>query len=216
MLLTAIDGEEPLWKRGASQLVRLLRHRQGIVITGLALWDFEAVNTVEREPGGGLGKYTPIYLEPLDREECRTMVEYIGGIVNMEFTPESLEVIYEETGGHPFWTRLLCDSISRTRRSCYPKLVVTPSEVKQAADEFPSLYKRFMVELLESLTGTEQRILRELAHPSGPVQLDQAPDSSMREVLTHLKYYGLVEELPARPGRYGLRMRLLAQYLQSL
>jgi hypothetical protein len=214
-VLYARDGRDSLWKRGAGQLVRLLRHRQELVITGLTLWDFEARDIVEREPSGGLGKYTPIYLGPLRREECDTMITYIGGIISMEFKPESLEAIYEETGGHPLWTRLLCDAISRTRRSRSERLVVTPTHVEQATTEFLSLDKRFLLQLLDSLKGAEQRALRELGRYTEPVNVAELAEPLSPEILMHLKYYGLIEEAPVGSARYRLRMRLLARYLQS-
>jgi hypothetical protein len=214
-LLEASDKTGPLWDRGASQLVRLLRHRQEMVVTGLTLWDFEARDIVERQPGGGLGKATTIYLGPLGREECDTMITYIGGIIAMEFEPASLDAIYAEAGGHPLWTRLLCDAISRTRHSRYERLVVTPDHVERAADEFLSVDTRFLAESLEALTGTEQRAVREFSRHTEPVSLGDLGEAVSRDTLTHLKYYGLIEEAPDGPARYRLRMRLLARYLES-
>jgi hypothetical protein len=211
-VLMARDDVESLWKRGASQLVRLLRHWQDTVSTGLTLWDFEARDMVERE--GGLGKYTPIYLGPLGAHECETMITYVGGIINMKFEPESLVSIYEDTGGHPLWTRLLCDTISRTRHSRYEQLIVTSAHVEQATNEFLSLDKRLILQLLESLGGAEQRVLREFSRYQEPVKVADLVQPLSLETLTHLRYYGLIEESPAGSGRYHLRMRMLARHLQ--
>ncbi len=217
-LLSPQNGADALWKRGAGQLVRLLHHRKEIVVTGLTLWDFETRNSIEQEPGLG-GKYATIPLGPLEREACDTMITYIGEIINMDFRFDSdtLAAIYRETGGHPLWTRFLCNTISvtRTRHFRYERLNVTPAHIEQAAVEFLSLYKHLLDLSLATLKGAEKRTLRELARSSQPIKATDLSPPPSNDVLTHLKFYGLIEETPTGSGSYRLRMRLLARYLQS-
>ena len=213
LIMRPLENGSSLWERGAAQLVRLLRRQEGIVVTGLTMWDFETRDIVEStKSGSGLGNYKAIYLRPLSREECDRMITYIGGIINMEFELEGLDEIYLETGGHPFWTRLICDAVSSIRRSSYEHLKVSRAHVRQAANEFMSRDKRFLVELIESLPGAEQRILRDMGRQ--PDQPFPPSDHSSHDVLDHLKSYGLVDELSSQPGQYRLRMGLLARLLQ--
>jgi hypothetical protein len=205
------DGDG-LWQRGAGRLVRLLRSKQ--VLTGLLVWDFAARDLIERDQTGGLGRYTTIYLGPLHRNECDKMIIDIGSIINMKYKAEALDAIYNETGGQPLWTRVLCDKISGERRSAYEALTVTQADVDHAATEFLNLEHRHLSEIVNLLSGTDYRVLQQLASASAPL-----PTSGLgpqgAEAAEQLRKYGLAEESPSGSGRYVVRMHLLARYLQS-
>jgi tetratricopeptide (TPR) repeat protein len=56
--------------------------------------------------------YQPIYLSCFNLEECSEMVVKLGKIIGLEYTKEGLERIFDETGGHPYITRVLCSCLA--------------------------------------------------------------------------------------------------------
>jgi hypothetical protein len=56
----------------------------------------------------------PHYLEPLDEDTVRTMVQHIGKYLGMKFTPEVFNYLRQEFGGHAFLVRLACSEVYRT------------------------------------------------------------------------------------------------------
>lgn len=214
MLLNTSVGEKSAWHRGANQLVRSLRTWENIVITGLTVWDFDTVERIERTHGGGLGKYRPIKLKPLEKNECDTMIKHIGSIIHMNFSEESLTAIFKEAGGHPLWTRLLCHGIDESRTARNEQMDVTLDDVTQKAQDFIIVQKRFLTELIDSLKPGERKVLEELSRHSTLVSRSQFSDGTMHDALMYLKEYGWVEE--PKPDHYRLRMNLLARYLRTL
>lgn len=206
-----LEGENPLWERGGRALLRRLRHRQDFVITGLTMWDFQALEYVESGPGGGLAKYTPIYLSPMSVNECKTMIDYIAGIIGLRFGTTQVADLYLETGGQPLWTRYLCDSISRKLKSDGQR-EVTEEYVDAAVSEFSTLYPRLLPNQLDSLTGDEKRVVANLClGPEG--QSVESRSLGKRSTLQRLAYYGLVEEVER--SYYRLRMGLLRRYVRE-
>jgi hypothetical protein len=55
--------------------------------------------------------YEEVFLTGFDRMECDAMIEGIGRLMGIEYTPESLALIYSESGGHPFVARQLASSL---------------------------------------------------------------------------------------------------------
>lgn len=212
LLLEPREAREPLWEVGGRELIRLLRQHRELVVTGLTLWDFATRDRLETEPAGGYGKYNSIYLQPLNSTDCAKMITYIGGIINMEFPPATLAAIYVETGGHPLWTRFLCDDISRKRLSRNERIIVTLDQVAQAADHLLNLETRLFHHGLVVLSAEERQALHELAAAPQPLPLR----TTHAKVLAQLEEYGFIERPSTAPESYQLRMRILARYLQSL
>lgn len=213
-------GQPNLWQNGAGDFVRSLHAQQETIITGITVWDFDTLNNIDRELNYFSGKDTVIYLGPLAEEECRTMIERIGGIINMRFEKESIDAIYRETGGHPYWTRLLCDSISSKRSSRYEVIEVNKAMVEKAASEFVSIHQNFRDQVLELLKPTERKILAMLGASKKPIPLEDfnprlsLSEKDLRDGLTHLERYGWV--VSSLSNEYSLRMSLLNRYYQIL
>ena len=62
------------------------------------------------------------------------MLEGIGRLMGIEYTPESLAMIYQETGGHPFIARQLASSLA----SSFPgrPLLIEPASVETGIDDY--------------------------------------------------------------------------------
>lgn len=221
VLIHADNGDEAtnLWKHGAQGLIKMLHQWPDLVILGLTVWDFDTLNFVENTLGPASGKDTVICLGPFNKSECHKMIEEIGGIINMRFDAESLEKIYQESGGHPLWTRLLCDLISRTRHSRNESIEVHIQSVEKAAEEFVAIEKRHLLLALESLEITERRLVESLSRSGVPLTLDECVNKTrlninqVKERIPYLQRYGWVEALP--DGCYTMRMNLFARYFGS-
>lgn len=204
-----LTGAPSLFELGGRDLLRRLRHRQGFVVTGVTVWDFEGWDQVE--PGGGLGKYTAIYLSPMSVQECQEMIEYLGGIIDLEFPINCILDIFLETGGHPLWTRDLCDSISRGLGP-EARRVVRSRHVEAAVGDFLMSHKEQLRYRLESLTREQKRVVAKLS------ELDEqqsvaASELGSPETVRQLGYYGVVE-WAAKAG-CRLRMGLLRRFIRE-
>ena len=51
------------------------------------------------------------YIKPFSQEEIQTMLEEIGQLMGVKFTPDLLTTIHEESGGHPFIARQIASSL---------------------------------------------------------------------------------------------------------
>ncbi len=207
------EATDNFWNCGASRAIRMLRTHP-LVTMILTMHDFQTPGLVEDEfdGSGGLGKYDTVHVQPLKYADCNRMITYIGGIINMVFDEASLSKIYAETGGHPHWTRLLCDAISATRQNRFEQINVTPEHVEAAAQRFPSSYERFIRQPLEALNPLEQQARDELAASDHPLKLEEFSASIGLQTLDALLSYGLIEQTES--GAYQLRMGLVSRYLQ--
>jgi len=203
-----------LWACGASHLIRLLRTRQ-LVTMVLTAQDYHTLNRIEAasEGSGGLGSDI-IDVSPLKYEDCSRMITYIGGIINMAFENASLEAIYTETGGHPLWTRLLCDSISTRRQNRQERITVTPADVEQAANRFVSVHERLITRSLATLTGEEKQVRDQLVQSDKPLMFEDFSPPVSRKALEYLEHYGLIERTAG--GAYQPRMQVVVRYVKRV
>ncbi len=205
---------DTLWNCGASETLRMLRTHP-LVTMILTMHDSQTPDRIEDEysGSGGLGKYDTISVQPLKYAECNRMITYIGGIINMVFDDVSLGKIYAETGGHPQWTRILCDTIINTRRKQLEQIIVTPEHVEDAAQRFLSSHERFIREPLNALNNKEKQVQDELAASDHPLKLEEFSAPINRQTLNALFNYGLIEQTES--GAYRLRMGLVTRYLRA-
>ena len=57
--------------------------------------------------------YDEVFLAMLDRVECDQMVQGLGELMGVRFDRESLDLIFDQTAGHPYVTRQLCSRLVR-------------------------------------------------------------------------------------------------------
>ncbi|KPA10412.1 ATPase domain protein, prokaryote domain protein [Candidatus Magnetomorum sp. HK-1] len=70
------------------------------------------------------------FLSPLSQEENDTLMQTLGLKVGLTFTKEALDLIYEETGGHPSFSRVLGSFIHKKGHG-----EVTPHRVNEAVGQ---------------------------------------------------------------------------------
>jgi hypothetical protein len=162
------------------------------------------------------GFYHKIFLPPLERAECDEMISKLGQGMSVSYTPESLDLIYQNTGGHPFIARQLCSAIIRlfdTR-----PLLVDKTEVEKGIQEYIFSEAKVFQEIIERLDRdfpTEKEILAVLARTEGPVPfqvLRAQHDITDEDALRHLVGYQLVERLG---DTYQIKIGLLRRWLKE-
>ena len=104
-------------------------------------------------------------LAGLTPEDCRTMVRTIGGRMALRFAHDALDIIVQETGGHPALARTLGDLVDQNT----PPMARTPALVN--ADVIRSVLPRFsrevdddMRELVDASNDFDQRAADYLVH----------------------------------------------------
>ncbi|HZS93900.1 MAG TPA: tetratricopeptide repeat protein, partial [Chloroflexota bacterium] len=135
--------------------------------------------------------FRPEFLPPFSLDECMEMIRTLGKGMSVYWDDPSIEAIYDETGGHPFLTRLLCSKIARhnpARPLRVNRDLVTQQIVPFLRDEGDKIDQ--ITELLHTNFPEEERILEQIA-------LDQAPSSIPDDALRHLQHYHLVAIDPA-------------------
>jgi hypothetical protein len=54
------------------------------------------------------GAFEISYLEPLSIADCEDMIRTLGSRVNLEYSKEAIDLIYQNSGGYPFIARQIC------------------------------------------------------------------------------------------------------------
>jgi WD40 repeat protein len=165
--------------------------------------------------------YDEIFLAPLDRADCDAMVQGLGAILGVEFPPESLGRIYEETAGHPFVTRQLCSRIVQR----YPErpLRVIGAMVEAGVAEYLELRYEYLREIYEHYLSEDAQTVLEGIAIRRSAWLDRpAMDEILAEsvetpggrvrALQELELFHLVVR---RDGRFEVPMGILMRYLRS-
>ena len=171
--------------------------------------------------------FQEIYLSPLTKEDCIQMVRNIGRQVGLVYEDESVALIAEYSGGHPFLARQLCSLLYKQRGR-------QPGQIKAAA--IPAAVEHFIydeqtVTHLDAgiwqdagnpaLWGEEQAqinqaLLLELARADGPTPQDRLLDSPnadlRRTALINLERFHFIHQ--SEPGVYALRYGLLRTWLR--
>ena len=78
--------------------------------------------------------FTEAYLQLLEPDEARTMMQTLGRGMGVRFTDTACVRIVELTGGHPYFTREFCSFL--TRRSVERPLHVTVEKVEAIVDPY--------------------------------------------------------------------------------
>lgn len=78
--------------------------------------------------------FTEVYLQLLEPDEARTMMQTLGRGMGVRFTDTACVRIVDLTGGHPYFTREFCSFL--TRRSAERPLHVTLEKVEAIVDPY--------------------------------------------------------------------------------
>jgi tetratricopeptide (TPR) repeat protein len=165
-----------------------------------------------------LGLLYPFYLGPLQREQAAQMLQTLALRARLEFQPEALDKIFDETGGHPSLTRAMGSQLLLLRVSR-----ITPQEVASAVDAFLKDADRTAVikAIYEHrMNRHEQEIARRLA-TQGPQEMTAFYPAEaglerrrkIRDAVQSLVDTKVLQEQPDGriAHRYGLMKRLIEQ-----
>jgi hypothetical protein len=102
-------------------------------------------------------------LPPLSEEACKTLIVTLGARMGLDFAPESLLRIYQETGGHPFLLRQLSSAIVRQVPASHASpesLQVTPAWVERALSAYLPLRDDYFEEIWQWLSAGQREAVR--------------------------------------------------------
>jgi SOS-response transcriptional repressor LexA len=125
------------------------------------------------------GRFRPKPVEVLQREDWDDMVKTIGELAGLEYTSESLDMLYYKSSGHPQITRKLCSCLVELRDRAEIDSSIAVEDVRLAVSyflgdplKFEYLETTFWNDPLSSDLDTEQRLMQELAREEGVLEND--------------------------------------------
>lgn len=130
--------------------------------------------------------YKTLFLPPLSRPDIRQMIQNLGKGMSVYWSSSAIDEIFNECGGHPFLTRVLCSQISkkylqRPLNVTYEMVVAEiPIFIQDKSDKFEQI-----TELLHAHFPEEEKLLEKLAIGA---KLGSISDESIR----HLVGYQLI------------------------
>jgi hypothetical protein len=155
--------------------------------------------------------YKEMFIPPLEKHECKEMVERIGRGMGLTYTDNALERIFREGGGHPFVTRQLCSRIAKHHKE--RPLHVDVPKVETGINEFlfedSDIFREIMDRLQRDFPSEKEALLL-IASGSNK----EVPVASMarenREALKHLVGYQLID----RQGSvFKIKLNLFATWI---
>jgi excisionase family DNA binding protein len=149
--------------------------------------------------------YKTVFLPPFSEEECVEMIRTLGQGMSVRWEDEAVKIIFSETGGHPFLTRLFCSRIIQHYRT--RPLIVTAEMVRDQIVPFirsEGSNLEQITELLHRNFPEEEEFLLQIA-------LDEAPDNLPDESLRHLLGYHLIYD---EGTSYRISLNLLRRWIR--
>jgi tetratricopeptide (TPR) repeat protein len=225
--LIPTDGRGQGGIREYDEVLGLLKalHREGWLLV-LACGRTAALN---RQASWGkienpfVGMLKPHFLNPLPPDENDLLMTALGRRGGLTFTPAALRVVYDETGGHPLFSRMLGTQILRAGRG-----QADETRVRQAVERFLEDRDQRAIPLAiyeERLDEDEQAIVRQLAlaGPLQPTELfpaeaDVPRRRQIRDALANLIDTTVLTKLPDGrvAHRYGLMRRVIQREQEEL
>jgi hypothetical protein len=102
----------------------------------------------------------PISVRPLTLTDCNRMIQDIGAMAGLYYTPEALSSIYKLTHGHPQITREFCDFLYKHQVKSIPRTIEV-DEIVQAANKY-IFHESTIRSLLSSLDQNDQEVVLDL------------------------------------------------------
>lgn len=149
--------------------------------------------------------YKSIFLPPLLRDECAGMIKTLGKSMSVYWEDEAIELLFAETNGHPFLTRVFCSRIAKeysTRPLTVTKEMVQSQILPFIRDEGNKLEQ--IIELLQTHFPKERQLLEQIA-------LNELKQELSDESVRHLLGYHLIV---AKGHGYCLTLNLLNRWLR--
>jgi hypothetical protein len=155
---------------------------QAGVFSMVAAMEYPWIHLIDRFPHNKrfqnplYGRFRLKPVELLQREELDDMVQTIGELAGLEYTAESLDVLYHNSSGHPEITRKLCSCLIELRDSDEISSPITAADIYLALGYFLEhpldyayyLETTFWKDPLSTDLDTEQKLMQELAREGTP------------------------------------------------
>lgn len=158
--------------------------------------------------------YEELYLPLLKQPECEELITELGRRMGVTYRPESLNLVYEQTGGHPFLVRRLCSYTL----SIYPTrpIEVFPQMLEDSLEPFLLNEGSTFGEILERLEQDfplEYDLLRFIVSGvQSRKELAQLVIEPVDQALRHLIGYQLISY---NDGVYRVKINLLSEWLRK-
>jgi hypothetical protein len=141
-------------------------------------------------------QFREITLRPLSRQDCDRMVQDIGAMAGLYYTPGALDTLYAQTYGHPQITRELCNALAEHTE--HVPRTVEAQEVLATSDGFVE-HNITMEKMHKSLQEIERRIIDYLA------TVEEARTSDLeRAVASYCSDKGEFNHTLIKMDRFGL------------
>lgn len=194
----------------------LAQQEQGRLVSGVA-----AANPLvsERARWNGIDNpvfryYEELYLALLAGPECREMITELGRRMAVTYTSESLDFIYDQTGGHPFLVRLFCSHVLAKN----PKrpIVVNKGMLIDSVDTFlfdeGSTFREILERLEQDFPLEYDLLLFIVSGVQTEKELAELVAEPVGQALRHLIGYQLIS---SRDDVYVVKISLLSKWLQK-
>jgi hypothetical protein len=196
--------------------------QQGFPLTFVVIGIQSEINRKAKLAGSenaGFHLFRELFLPPMVKTECDQMIIDIGQQMGIEYTPKALDMIYIESGGHPFLARQLCsemwNSLSKSR-VMEGLVTVDKNDIAQAVDAFMDNGRRasYLEQIWETrLDDNERTVVKRLAASGKPV----LPEKSERRVINRLsERYIILRENGKIRLTFGLFQNWVREFILDL
>ena len=178
-------------------LESICRNTNGRVISILAAANsiISEQGTIDNKDNPLFERYETIYIPTFEKSEHDEMITQLGDKMNVSFTKESLDFIFNETGGHPYIIRQFCSSIIDKNKS--RPLDVNLDLAEEISDYFIKDKGNILEEIMNRIKNfpLEEEIIRLILNGvAAESELKKRTDKNIGQALRHLKGYNLVKE----------------------
>lgn len=165
--------------------------------------------------------YDEVFLSPLERAECDQMVQGLGAVMGAGYSPASLQLIYEESNGHPYVTRQLCSRI--LHRQQQRPLEVDAGMVREGIEDYIMMRPDYFRGIFQSYLNDQARAVLEWMARQGQTEVGCAELFAMSgatqlardRFARALQDLELFQLLVRDKDLYRLPMRLLYRWLRA-
>ena len=154
------------------------------------------------------------YLGGLTVDEVRRMLRTLGRPMGVRFTPQAVEYIYEQYGGHPLLTRIACSVVYHTLRDSthqFPKVVdeLWLQNTEDHREAELGFYCSHVVSELRLFYSDEYELMSEIANGNLADTFELAIDPYFAN---HLNNYGLLKR--DSTGRPAISIPVLERFVR--
>jgi formylglycine-generating enzyme required for sulfatase activity/CheY-like chemotaxis protein len=149
--------------------------------------------------------YNERYLSNFSYEECANMVIRIGKWMGIEYSTDSLQMIFKKSGGHPYIARALCFCVTENHKT----REVSVSDVENAIAATLKKLKEYFRAWWKKLSPEEvQIILSVLKESTLPVGMS----NDQMDICDHLQHQGII--IQTQNEQWSFSIQLLSEWLK--